>query len=137
MIKTLKLTEGQMSLLKELMGKEDEFLKCLQERIDVGVYNDIKGFEKKARQAISNNSSVIYGLFINNSNSFHKEYYDYMKSVVEMNYRMECLFIAKFENHIWWSEGRPEDVTLDSYEDGVPEESLEKRDKLKDLLDAL
>ncbi len=50
---------------------------------------------------------------------------------------MYRLFIAKFENQIWWSEGRPDNVTLDSYENGVPEEYIEKRDKLKDLLDAL
>lgn len=137
MVKTLKLTEEQMALLKELLSAEKKFLLELEERVAVGFFGDIKGFEQRARQTISNNSTINYGLFINKSNSFHEQYYDYIKSVVELYYKMQCLYIAKFENQIWWSEGCPADVTLNSLEDGVPEETLVKRDRLKELLDAL
>lgn len=137
MVKELKLSKEQMSILKDILGEERNFLDRFVDRIDVGFYNEVEGLSQKVKESNSFNSSLLYDLCKDEVTSLHEDYYNYLKSIVEVHYKMQRSFVEKFKNQVWWSEGRPKDATSESLEEGVPEEYLEKRDKLKELLESL
>jgi hypothetical protein len=137
MVKELKLSKEQMSILKDILGEERNFLDRFVDRIDVGFYNEVEGLSQKVKESNSFNSSLLYDLCNYEVTSLHEDYYNYLKSIVEVHYKMQRSFVEKFKNQVWWSEGRPKDATSESLEEGVPEEYLEKRDKLKELLESL
>ena len=137
MVKELKLSKEQMSILKDILGEERNFLDRFVDRIDVGFYNEVEGLSQKVKESNSFNSSLLYDLCNYEVTSLHEDYYNYLKSIVEVHYKMQRSFVEKLKNQVWWSEGRPKDATSESLEEGVPEEYLEKRDKLKELLESL
>jgi len=137
MVKDLKLTEEQMSVLIDILGQERNFLDRFADRVNVGFYNDIKELAPKVKHDSYLNTTTISALCVNKETSLNEEYYNYLKGIVEMHYKMQRMFVNKFKNQIWWSEGCPKDATSESIEEGVPEEYLEMRDKLKDLLESL
>ena len=47
MVKDLKLTEEQMSVLIDILGQERNFLDRFADRVNVGFYNDIKELAKE------------------------------------------------------------------------------------------
>lgn len=137
MVKDLKLTKEQMSVLIDILGQERKFLDRFADRVNVGFYNDIKELAPKVKHDSYLNTTTISALCVNKETSLNEEYYNYLKGIVEMHYKMQRMFVNKFKNQIWWSEGCPKDATSESIEEGVPEEYLEMRDKLKDLLESL
>lgn len=137
MVKNLKLTEEQMSIIIDLLDQERKFLDRFADRVDVGFYNDIGGLIQKVKESCYLNTATTSTLCIYKETSLNEECYNYLKGLVEMHYKMQRLFVEKFKNQVWWSEGRPKDATSESLEEGVPEEYLEKRDKLKVLLESL
>ena len=137
MVKNLKLTEEQMSIIIDILDQERKFLDRFADRVDVGFYNDIGGLIQKVKESHCLNTKTISTLCIYKETSLNEECYIYLKGLVEMHYKMQRLFVEKFKNQVWWSEGRPKDATSESLEEGVPEDYLEKRDKLKELLESL
>lgn len=136
-MKIVTLSNEQLSSLKEVLGEERKFFISLCDRVDAGFYGDIEGFNKKVHETSSDITSILYDINYNKKTFFQGKDLNCIKNVVEMHYRMQRLFVEKFKNQIWWSEGRPDDATSDSLEQGVPEEHLRKRDVLKELLDTL
>lgn len=137
MVKTLKLSDRQISLLKDVLGEERKFLDKLDDRLNHGFLADIEGLHDKVKNRCMINSTILHDLCYNKDFDFHDDYYNYLKDLVEMHYKMQRQFIEKFKNQIWWSEGRPEDATSESLEEGVPDEHIEIRNGLKELLEAL
>lgn len=126
-----------MSVLIDILGQERKFIDRFADRVNVGFYNDIKELAPKVNHDSYLNTTTISALCIYKETSLNEECYIYLKGLVEMHYKMQRLFVEKFKNQVWWSEGRPKDATSESLEEGVPEEYLEKRDKLKELLESL
>lgn len=136
-MKSQELKKEQIELLKELLHEERLFLMQLVDRVEHGLYDDIPELKEKVKETNLMNSSLCYHIVYNHITSFQDDDLYYIKSMVKMRYEMQCLYIEKFKNQIWWSEGRPQDATSESLEMGVPEEDLNKRDRLKNLLDLL
>lgn len=136
-MKTLKLDEEQLSLLKDIICKEGEFLKQLEFRIEVGFCNDISDFSKKAKESISNNMSIVSDLMLYKKSSFEDSYYNYIINVVKMHYAMQCQIVNRIKNNIWWTLGKPDNLSFESLEEDVPEDEIEKRNNLKTLLESL
>lgn len=131
------MTEEQIILLINILGEERIFLEKLKDRLHCGFLTNIEGLHQIVKTKCCYNSTILYDLQYNKSFDFHEEDLNYLKSIVEMRYKMQRLLVEKFKNQVWWSEGRPKDATSESLENGVPEEYLEERDKFKDLFEAL
>ena len=137
MEKSLKLSEWQISLLKDVVAEERKFLDKLEERSEYGFFAEIDTFHNKVNNKCKINSAILYTLCYDKDPVFNDEDFIYLKDVVEMHYKMQRLFVEKFKNQVWWSEGRPKDATSESLEEGVPDEHIMIRDGLKELLEAL
>lgn len=137
MEKSLKLSEQQITLLKDVLGKERRFLDMLEERSKFGFLAEVDAFHDKVNNKCSINSAILYALCYDKDPVFNDEEIIYLKDAVEMHYKMQRLFVEKFKNQIWWSEGRPKDATSESLEEEVPDEHIITRERLKELLEAL